>query len=309
MKIFQLFLLLVCIHASGQQKTICISVDDLPTVNYGIQDLKFNKEITQKLITAFDEYHIPAIGFVNESKLYKKGELQKDRIALLEMWLKNGYELGNHTFSHHNYDKVDFETYSKDLLKGEKITKALAKTYQVPYRYFRHPYLRMGSTQERADSLSNFIIENNYTIAPVTLDNSDYLFAKAYHNAFKAEDKELMLKIGSDYIAYMESKLHFYESRSQELFGRNIPQIHLCHASLLNADYMAKLAIMYQRNGYTFIDQSKALEDPAYSTPISKFGPWGISWIDRWALSQGKKGDFFKDDPETPAYIVELSSK
>jgi hypothetical protein len=46
------------------------------------------------------------------------------------------------------------------------------------------------------------------------------------------------------------------------------------------------------------------LQDEAYQTPITVYGKWGISWIDRWALSQGKKGDFFKGDPETPAYIA-----
>lgn len=304
-----LFLFLCFATSFAQQKTICVSVDDLPTVHYGIQDDDFNLEITQKLIEAFDKYHIPAIGFVNEGKLYRNGKLQQNRVKLLEMWLKGGYELGNHTFSHHNYDQVDYETYTNDIVKGEEITKKLSEKYQMPYRFFRHPYLRMGATQAKADSLTDFVQKRGYTIAPVTIDNADYLFAKSYHNAYVAKDKELMHKIGQDYVAYMEAKILFYESRSQVLFDRNIPHVLLCHASLLNADYMPELAEMYIKNGYTFIDQSKAIEDTAYNSPITRFGTWGISWIDRWALSMGYKGDFFKDDPETPNYIKELSSK
>jgi hypothetical protein len=77
----------------------------------------------------------------------------------------------------------------------------------------------------------------------------------------------------------------------------------LLHASLLNANAMDSLAQMFRRNGYEFITMAKALEDEAYKTEITKYGNWGISWIDRWALSQGKKGDFFKGDPVTPEYI------
>ena len=39
------------------------------------------------------------VGFVNEKKLYKPGEVD-ERIKALQMWLDSGFELGNHTFSH-----------------------------------------------------------------------------------------------------------------------------------------------------------------------------------------------------------------
>ncbi len=50
-----------------------------------------------------------------------------------------------------------------------------------------------------------------------------------------------------------------------------------------------------------------SLQDKVYETEISSYGNWGISWIDRWALSKGKKGEFFKGEPSTPEYIVELA--
>jgi hypothetical protein len=64
---------------------------------------------------------------------------------------------------------------------------------------------------------------------------------------------------------------------------------------------------MFQKNNYDFISMDKTLEDDVYKTEITKFGNWGISWIDRWALSSGKKGDFFEGEPVTPDYIVRLS--
>ena len=116
-----------------------------------------------------------------------------------------------------------------------------------------------------------------------------------------------MKRIGTEYIVYMESKLKYFEKQAHRLFNREINQILLLHASLLNADYMDSLAKMFVRNNYEFVSMEKALEDDAYETGITAYGNWGISWIDRWALSLGKKGEFFKDEPITPDYISKLA--
>jgi hypothetical protein len=105
----------------------------------------------------------------------------------------------------------------------------------------------------------------------------------------------------------MEKKLIFYEMLSDSLFDRNISQILLIHASLLNADYLGELIELFRNYNYAFVSMDQALEDAAYRTPVTVYSDWGISWIDRWALSAGKKGDFFKDDPATPEYIKILS--
>lgn len=307
MRLFITFLFfLLSIEAYTQQRKMAVTVDDLPVVHYGIEDPEYLEEITLKLLNTFEKYHIPAIGYVNETKLYEDGELDSSKVKLLELWLRRGFELGNHTFSHPNYHNVAFGDFTADVLKGEEITKPLAQKYDLPYRYFRHPYLRIGRSQEHADSLTHFLNANNYTVAPVTIDNEDYLFAKAYHNAYIKNDKQLMEKVGSTYVDYMEKKLRFYEQSSHTLFERNIAQTLLIHASLLNADYLDELAELYIEYGYTFISQEEVLKDEAYQTPVTRYGPWGISWIDRWAISRGVGRDFFSGDPSTPDFIHEL---
>lgn len=293
--------------AQAQDKKICITVDDLPTVTYGIDASVFSKEITVDLINTFNKYDIPAIGYVNEGKLYQDGKLDSSKVQLLEIWLENGYDLGNHTYSHSNYHEVSFEKFTNDVIKGEQITSALAEKYGKEYNYFRHPYLRMGLRQSHADSLKTFLHQHGYTEAPVTIDNEDYVFALAYHRAYEDGNSLLMKKVGSAYVNYMEEKLLYFEKQSQKLFERNINQILLTHASLLNAHYMDDLADMYQENGYEFVSQREVFEDEAYDHPVTSYGNWGISWIDRWALSEGKRGDFFKGDPATPDFVRELA--
>lgn len=291
----------------AQEKKVCFTIDDLPVVNYGINEDTYLQAITRDLITTFDTYDIPAIGFVNEGKLYSNGVLKTKRVELLEMWLKSGYELGNHTFSHPNYHQVGYASYTNDILQGETISRPLLKEYGQQLKYFRHPYLRVGQTKGAHDSLTFFLNKHSYTEAPVTIDNDDYLFAKAYHEVRLKSDNAMMQQIGQEYITYMEEKLNYFESISDSLFGRNIRHILLLHANKLNADYLDELAEMYLANGYRFISLSEALEDEAYRHPITHYGDWGISWLDRWALSQGKQGQFFADDPPSPQYIRELA--
>ncbi len=294
----------------AQQKQVCFSIDDLPVVNYGINTPVFHNQITDKLLTGLKKHEIQAIGFVNEGKMYDtKGKVITFQKENLEKWLKYGMDLGNHTLRHKDFNNVDFSDYTAEILKGEKITKALLRKYKKEMKYFRHPFLHVGATKIRADSLEIFLKKHDYTTAPVTIDNEDYLFANAYQKALIKKDTALAKTIGKDYISYMEQKIFYYEKMSQALFDRQIPQILLIHASLLNTDYVAQLADIYLKNGYKFTTMDKAITDEAYKTPITKFGRYGISWLDRWAISQGKTGDFFKEDPETPKYVVDLSNQ
>lgn len=285
-------------------REMCITVDDLPVVGYSNNSPEHLSMITNKLIETFQTYDIPAIGYVNENKLYTKGKLDSTQVDLLERWLSTDRELGNHTYSHMDFHKATVAEYTKDILKGEKITKSLQYKYNQEMRYFRHPYLRIGASKAQHDSLVSFLTEHGYTEAPVTIDNEDYLFALAYHKAFTKKKQADMDSIGKAYVDYMEAKLNYYEAMSIKLFNRNIKQTLLIHASLLNAHYLDDLAKMYRSYGYTFVSQEEVFTDEAYNSSITKYGDWGISWIDRWAMSQGKKGGFFKGDPQTPTFVA-----
>lgn len=288
---------------SYAQKKVCFTIDDMPLVTYGINDTVYQKNLMNKLISALKTNNIPAIGFVNESKLYNSHQLIPFQVKLLNRWLDAGLELGNHTYAHLDYNTLSPTDFFNEILKGEPITTKLLRERSLTLTYFRHPFLHMGNTKAKSDSLSQFLADHNYIVAPVTIDNADYLFAAAYKRALDKHDTSLGEKIGTDFIEYMEQKVLFYERMSGALFGRQINQVLLLHANALNSDYLDKLANMFRKHNYDFISLDEALKDEAYLTPITVYGKWGISWLDRWALSQGMKGDFFKGDPETPPYI------
>ena len=83
------------------------------------------------------------VGFVNEKKLYKPGEVD-ERIKALQMWLDYGFELGNHTFSHASLNQVGLKAWEDDVIQGESVTRMLLAQHKMKLRYFRHPYLDTG---------------------------------------------------------------------------------------------------------------------------------------------------------------------
>jgi peptidoglycan/xylan/chitin deacetylase (PgdA/CDA1 family) len=128
MKIFTLLVLLITgLSTFGQKKQVCFSFDDLPVVSYGITDQGYQKNLMNKLILSWKKNKIPAIGFVNEIKLFEDGSMSSFQFGLLKSWINNGLDLGNHTYSHSDYNTTTFKDYSKDILKGETVTKKILK--------------------------------------------------------------------------------------------------------------------------------------------------------------------------------------
>jgi hypothetical protein len=51
----------------------------------------------------------------------------------------------------------------------------------------------------------------------------------------------------------------------------------------------------------------KTFQDPEWTSSDEYFGPAGISWLDRWALTRGVPRDFFRDEPKCPQFILDLA--
>jgi len=300
--------LLLSSFAAGQQKHVAITIDDLPSVGVRSADIGGQRTLTKKLLAALVRHGVPAIGFVNGSKLVTDGTADSRKAELLQQWLDAGMELGNHTYAHKDYNAVSYAEFTEDVVAGEAcLTDMLAKRGSS-LRYFRHPYLHRGDSRGKADSLALFLKARGCEEAPVTIDNGEWIYAAAYAKAFTARDTVHMERLGAEYVSYMEKKLEYYERQSVALFGRVIAQTLLIHANLLNADHFDALASMFERNGYAFVPLERALADSAYRTPDTFYRKGGISWLDRWALTQGMTREFFAGEPAVPAHILKLAN-
>jgi peptidoglycan/xylan/chitin deacetylase (PgdA/CDA1 family) len=285
---------------------VAVTIDDLPSVRLR-WDADGLDEMTSKILYHCKNHDIPAIGFVVESKLYIDGELDDGRVALLELWLNAGFELGNHTYSHPDLHRTPLDRFKDNVIRGEVVTRPLLATYNTTPRYFRHPMLHTGRDLETKHELERFLGERGYKVAPVTVDNSEWIFAFAYYKAREDGDGELMRRLAVAYLAYMEEMFEYCEQQSVALFDREIPQVLLVHANWLNADHFGALATMIERRGYRFVSLDEVLGDEAYVSPDTYTGPAGITWIHRWAITAGKGREFFGEEPATPQWVLDAA--
>ena len=301
-------LALICLAtpAVGQApRGVAFTYDDLPANIYR-GDVSTMQEVTEGLLAGLRRHRIPAIGFVNESKLFDDGIVDEGRVALLRAWLEDGHELGNHSYSHPDINTTQLDEYQADVLRGERVTRALLADAGLELRYFRHPFLHTGLDPETKAAFEGFLEEHGYRIAPVTIDNQEWMFARAYDHAHVRDDADLKRRIATEYVAYMDSIFGYYEGQSRALLGYELPQVLLLHANRLNADAMDPLVDAIRARGYEFITLDEALEDDAYRLPDEYVGRAGITWLHRWALAQGLRGEFFAGEPDVPPFVREV---
>ncbi|HNC45940.1 MAG TPA: polysaccharide deacetylase family protein [Acidobacteriota bacterium] len=288
------------IKPAPEPNKIAITFDDLP-LNGRQTSVVLQHKMTRRLIHTICANQIAAVGFVNEAQLFQYGEIDR-RVELLKLWVDAGLELGNHTYSHPSLHETPVDVFTEDIIRGETVTKMLLKPKQLPLRYFRHPYLRVGQSMETRTQIESFLKHRGYTIAPVTIENSDWMFNALYTPAKLAGNKQDMKSVSEAYLTYTETMFEYYEKLSQDILGRQVRHILLLHANELNADYFDELVSLMKKRGYSFISLEEALADPGYLQTDTYVGKGGISWLHRWAISKGLKPGLL-GKPEPPADI------
>ena len=292
-------------QTAKHDRQVAITIDDLPA---GMADRLPATEITAmttKLLTTLRDQKIPAVGFVNEKKLYKPGEVD-ERIKALQMWLDYGFELGNHTFSHASLNQVGLKAWEDDVIQGESVTRMLLAQRKMKLRYFRHPYLDTGRDLLTRREAEAFLVGRGYRIAPITLDGWDWMFAGLYEDAKKRNDTAMQQQIAKEYLAYHDAVFAYSEQLSAKIVGYEPKQILLLHASNLEADYIGELLDVLRKRGYRFITLEDALGDTAYSLPDTYVGEEGTGWLDHWAITQGK---IPQGAPVFPQWVIDRSKE
>ncbi len=286
-------------------RQVAVTIDDLPA---GMADRLPAADITAmtaKLLGTLRDQKIPVVGFVNERKLYKTGEVD-ERIKVLQMWLDYGFELGNHTFSHASLNQVGLKAWEDEVIQGESVTRLLLAPRKMKLRYFRHPYLDTGRDLLTRREAEAFLVERGYRIAPITLDGWDWMFAGLYEDAKKRNDAEFQRQIVKEYLAYHDAVFAYSEQLSLKVVGYEPRQILLLHASNLEADHIGELMDVLRKRGYRFITLEDALSDQAYSLPDTYVGEEGTGWLDHWAITQGK---IPQGAPAFPQWVIDRTKE
>jgi len=290
--------------AGPPDRQVAITVDDLPAGAADRMSGVAIDEMTAKLVGTLRDQKVPAVGFVNAGKLYKLGEADA-RIKALQIWLDNGFELGNHTYSHASLNRVGLKAWEDDVVEGEPILKQLLANLHLKLRYLRHPYLDTGKDLQTRREAEAFLSARGYTVAPVTLDAWDWMYAPVYDDAKKRGDTALMQKLVSSYLSYSDAVFAYCEQLSTRTAGYEVKQILLLHGNQLEADHIGELLDVLRKRGYRFITLQDALSDPAYGMPDTYVGE-GTGWLDHWAITQGKPP---QGAPVFPQWVIDRAQQ
>jgi peptidoglycan/xylan/chitin deacetylase (PgdA/CDA1 family) len=285
-------LLLLTAVAAGASREVAITIDDLPRGGDG-GDRTFAgiRGMTERLLAPFREGKIPVSGFVHPGRT----ELAAPDVRrILNLWLDAGAELGNHTWSHADLNKMAVADYEQDVLKADAFLRPLVEARGKKLEFFRYPMLHAGPAAETKRAIAEFLAAHGYRNAPVTFDDSDYMFAALYTRP------EYRARVRNEYVPYLEAVVAFFEGRSVEVVGREFPQILLLHASELNSRTIPDILAMLRRRGYEFISLDHALQDPAYRLSENYIGTGGFSWIHRWSITKGMPN---KGEPDEPDWV------
>lgn len=303
---FAILLLMIPLTARAAPKPdrqVAITIDDLPAASAATMPAATMTEMTTKLLTTIRDQKVPVVGFVNERKLYKFGEVD-ERIKNLEMWLDFGFELGNHTFAHTSLNKVPLQAWEEEVIRGETVTSLLMAQHKMKIRYLRHPYLDTGRDLETRRQAEAFLAQRGYRIAPITLDAWDWMYAPVYEDAKKRGDTALQKKLVDSYLDYSDKVFDYDEQFSVRILGYEPKQILLIHANQLEADHINELFDVFRKRGYRFVTLEDALSDGAYSLPDTYVGEEGTSWLDHWAITMGK---IPQGEPVFPQWVIDLA--
>lgn len=292
----------------AQGRTVAITVDDLPYAGGILAAPAPTPEVVNDhLLAAFRAHRIPVTGFVIQKRVESLGSNQG--IKILKRWISQGFDLGNHTYSHSDINDLSPEQIKHEIVRGESTIAPLIKGAGKKLEFFRFPFNHTGDTRVKHDVIAAFLSQRGYRLATCTIDTSDYLFNNAYVQMLAKNDNVAAEKLRLEYVAYTSVEIDYYAALNKQVLGHEPPEVMLLHDNRLNADVIEQVLALFEEKKYQFVPLDVAQSDAAYRTPdtyITKYGPmWGYRWANerkvkvngslepdppKWILDYGKAG-------------------
>lgn len=270
------------------QRRVAITFDDLPAARSSFHpDLVNSPEAfirrNKKFLRELRKMKVPAAGLVSRS-FQPSSWAVEDVQAFLRVWEKSGAALGNHTASHRDYHETDPDAFLEDIMAGQQFLESVLGEQASGKKYFRAPYLHRGATKTARDRLAQHLEEHSYSIAPVTIDLQDWIFAEIYAWADANGDLRRRDEVVPAYLGYLDAAIEHYAQLSVEATGRQTPHVALLHANALNYDHIGEVIRRFEALNFEFISLETALQDPIYREAPSASGSWIRGWQEQEGL-------------------------
>lgn len=235
-------------------------------------------ERNQAILGHLQSYSIKAAMFVIGRNIESDEGKQ-----LLSAWDKTGHLIGNHTYSHRNYNAPEavIADYQQDILRAE----ALLKEFPRFKKYFRFPMLKEGDTVAKRDEMRAFFAKHGYRNGHVTIDNSDWAIDMRLTARLQKDPAADVKPYRDFYLEHMWARAEYYDALAKRVAGRPVKHTVLVHFNLLNGLFLGDVLAMFKSKGWQPIDAEEAFTDPVFSAK-PKILPAGESIV--WSLAKEK---------------------
>lgn len=236
---------------------VALTFDDLPWVWENPPEGHANRDLVQDIIRVLAKHQIKGVfAFVNAAKASNPGDKE-----ILDVWVKSGHMLGNHTWNHADLNLVSVRDYTAEIDKNDKFLSLYGDQF---IKFFRYPFLHEGQTSEKRLEIRNHLFNSGYRIAQVTVDGGDWQWYGPYARCLAQSNQEKIRWLRESYDS--EARENFKAARlmSDFLFKRQIKHIALFHPNAMTAGQLDNVISQWKADGAEFITLQNAVMDPVY---------------------------------------------
>jgi peptidoglycan/xylan/chitin deacetylase (PgdA/CDA1 family) len=258
-------LLITLCAGAARAQSVAFTFDDGPRL--AGTPLLTPQQRNGALLDTLARHRVQAALFVTAGN----GANRPEGYALAKASGQAGHAVGNHTMTHPDLHSaaLSVEQYQQEILDCDAIIRTLPG-YQ---KWFRYTFLREGNTPEKRDAMRGFLQQQGYRNAYVSLDTSDWRFDDKLNEVLTKNPRADIEPIRQQYLAHVRQRALAYRGLSQQLQGRDIPQVILLHHNLVNALWLNDVINQFKAMGWTIVTPAAAFADPVYQLAPERAAP------------------------------------
>ena len=270
--------------ADAPRLKVALTFDDLPINGMTPSSVSIS-QMTRDTLAVLKKYRVPpSYGFINARRL----ENDLDAALALQLWVRAGHPLANHTYSHFNLDRLSPQEFATDILRNEPVLELLMPPGgEHDFRWLRYPFLHEGDTLEKRRAVRAFLAEHHYRVAETTLDYEDYAWNSAYARCLDKNDAAAIAGLRASYLSTADEWMRAQRDMSRQLWGRDINHVLLLHQGAFSATILPDLFALLKKQGYEIVTLEEAQSDPVYAEDPDIAMPGGGTLIEHVVAKRG----------------------
>jgi len=266
--------------AAASGPSVALTFDDLP-VHAALPAGMTRTDVAKSILAVLAAHHAPpTYGFVNA-----QGLVDPANGEVLRLWRAAGHPLGNHTFSHIDLNAHPVEDFEADVRKNERALRAYMG--DADWHWLRYPFLHEGDTMEKRHAVRQFLKDNGYKIAQVTLNFDDWAFNDPYARCLAKNDAASVEWLKDAYLRRARNAVAAGPETAQRIYGHDVPHVFLLHIGAFETVMLPRLLDLLEERGFQLVPLPEAQADPAYAVDPDVAFPGGGTLFDQMKRARG----------------------